>query len=162
MSRRLHRGGWIIVLSLFIALLLTILPLPNKIELLRPEWVLMVLIYWCLAIPERIGIGTAWGLGLLVDVVRDATLGQYALALALIAFITLKLYRRIRVFPLWQQALAIFLLVLIQSMIVLWVKGITGQAPNPWLVLASAFTSTLLWPLVFLALRYARRRYQVS
>ncbi len=156
-----HHGGWVIVGTFILALMLTMLPLPEWAELFRPEWVAMVLIYWCMALPERIGVGIGWTLGLLLDVVKGTLLGQNALALALVAYLTLRLHQRVRVFPLWQQALFVLILVALDQMLVLWVKGVIGQPPGSWLYWLPSFTSTLLWPWVFLILRDLRRQFQV-
>ena len=157
-----HRGGLAIVLTFVLALILTIFPFPSWAEELRPHWVALTVIYWAMALPHRVSIGIGWTMGLLLDVLFDALLGQHALALALVAFFTIRLHQRVRVFPLWQQAIVIFVLCLIYSMIVLWIKGITGTAPNLWLFILPSFTSSLLWPLVFLFLRQVRRAYRVS
>lgn len=157
-----HHGGWTITLSFIIALMLTMLPLPEMAEPFRPAWLIMVLIYWCMAVPDRVGVGIGWLMGLLLDVVNGALLGQYAIALSVIAFLTLRLHKRIRNFPVGQQALFIIFMVLIGQGLVLWIKGMIGQSPNSWLYWAPAITSGLLWPWVFLILRDLRRRFRVS
>lgn len=157
-----HRGGGIIVLSFVVALMLTVMPLPYWADIVRPAWAAMVLIYWCLALPERVGVGVGWTTGLLLDVLQGTLLGQYALALAIVAYLTLKLHRRVRVFPLWQQAVTVLMLVVLEQLLVLWIKGITGQSPNVWLYLLPAATSTLLWPWVFVIMRNLRRHFRVT
>ncbi|MDY6980765.1 MAG: rod shape-determining protein MreD, partial [Pseudomonadota bacterium] len=107
MRRDSQGGGGMILASFIVALALTIMPLPDTMELARPEWMIMVVVYWVMALPERIGVGIAWIMGLLLDVVRDALLGQYAITLALIAFIVIYMHQRLRVFPVWQQALVV-------------------------------------------------------
>lgn len=162
MRRTVQGGGGVILVSFIVALALTIMPLPDVLEELRPEWIIMVLVYWVMALPDRIGVGIAWVVGLLLDVVRDALLGQYALTLALIAFIVIHLHQRLRVFPLWQQALAIGLLVILQYILVFWIKGLTGELPQFWKMLLPAIGTLIFWPPVFLVLRQVRRRYQIS
>jgi len=162
MKRTTQGGGGIILLSFIAGLALTIMPLPQMLEIFRPEWMIMILIYWVMALPGRIGVGMAWFAGLLLDVVRDALLGQYALTLALIAFIVMHLHQRLRVFPLWQQAVAIGLLVILQYILVFWIKGLTGEIPQFWKMLLPAISTLVFWPPVFLVLRQIRRRYQVS
>lgn len=162
MSAVMRRGTPIIVLSLIIALMLTIMPLYTWAEEIRPHIVLMVVMYWAMALPHRVNIGVAWVMGLLLDVSYDAVLGQYALALALIAFFTVNLHQRLRVFPLWQQAIVVFVFAVIYSLIVLWIKGITGNAPSVWTIITPSFTTALLWPPAFLLLRKLRRFYSVS
>lgn len=162
MSVSKHRGGWLILLSFLVALALTMIPLPAMLELFRPEWLAMVLIYWCMAVPTRVGVSIGWLVGLMLDVSRDAILGQYALAFAVIAFLTLHLHQRLRVFPIWQQALSVGVLITLECLIVLWIKGLTGQSPGIGKMLVPAFSSLLFWPLIYLFLRYIRRAYQVS
>lgn len=159
MTDAARQGAWVIMASLIFSLMLTLMPLPAGIVLYRPEWVAMVLIYWCLALPERIGLGAAWGMGLLLDVVTGALLGQHALSLSVVAYIALRLHRRIRVFPLWQQALSVLLLVGIHQLLLLWAKGIIGQAPATWRYWLPSIISMLLWPWIFVILRQLRRRY---
>lgn len=155
-------GGWIIVTSFLAAFALTILPLPDWLAQVRPEWVALVLIYWCMALPGRVGVGVAWIVGLLLDVLRGGLLGQHALSLALVAYITLQLYQRIRVFPLWQQAVSVLILILLHLLLQLWIKGISGNPPPALIFLLPALSSMLLWPLMFLGLRRLRRRFRIS
>ncbi len=162
MSMSEHGGGGVIVVSFIIALMLTVVPLPDTAALLRPEWVALVLIYWCLAVPTRVGVGVGWMSGLVLDVARGTLLGQHALALSLVAFIALSLHQRVRVFPLWQQAVIVLLLVVLQQLLVVWVRGITGHAPDLWLYLLPAVTSMVIWPWLFILLRYTRRHFQVK
>ena len=157
-----RQGGLIIILSFVVALMLSIIDLPTWAEEIRPQWVVLVLIYWSMALPQRISVGVGWVMGLLLDVSNSAILGQNALALALIAFLTAHLHQRLRVFPFWQQAIVIFVFCIIFNLIVLWIKGISGSAPNVWLIITPSFTSAIFWPLVFIFLRRVRRFYRVS
>lgn len=156
-----HHAGWIIALSFAVAFMLTAVPLPEWAANWRPAWVALVLIYWCMALPERIGIGTAWCLGLLLDVQQGTLLGQHALGLATIAWLTVKYHQRVRVFPLAQQALVVCGYVLIMQFLNLWVRGIMGVPPQHWSFWMPAFTGMLLWPWLFVILRDLRRKYHV-
>lgn len=162
MSLARRQNGWAILATFVVAVMLTLLPLPEWAERFRPEWVAMVLIYWCMALPERVNIGIGWLAGLFLDVARGALLGQHALALTLVAYLTVRLHRRLRVFPLWQQSLAVLMLVACAQLLVLWVKGIIGQSPGDWSYWLPAFTSMLLWPWMFLILRDLRRHFRVT
>jgi len=156
------RGGGVIAISLIVAMLLSILPLPPTLHAFMPEWLLLTLIYWSMALPHRIGVGTAWVMGLLLDVLRDTLLGQYALVMALVIFLTINMHQRIRVVPLWQQAVTVFFLCLIYMLIVFWIKGMQGLAPDFWMALISPLVSALIWPAVFVFMRNLRRYYQVK
>ena len=80
-------GFFRIILTLVMAMGLRIAPWPGEMAALNPDWVLLVLIYWSLAIPERVGIFHAWTFGLLTDVLTGRMLGQYALAYSLVIYI---------------------------------------------------------------------------
>lgn len=156
-----HNGGWIIFLSFVAALMLTLVPLPGWAIYLRPEWVTVVLIYWCMALPERVGVATGWVAGLFLDVVHGSMLGQYAMALALVAYFTLNLHLRMRVYPVPQQALVVLLLILFQQMLVIWIKGFIGESPDSLRYWIPSLTTMILWPWLFVILRDLRRQYRV-
>ena len=157
------QNGFVIIITFLVAYLLTMMPLPDWLSVLRPYWVAMVLMYWCMALPHRVGVGVGWLAGILLDVVYNALLGQHALGLAVMAFFTSSLHQRVRVFPLWQQSLTVFVLSLVYAALVLWVKGMTGHAPDStlWFLLPT-FTTALLWPALFLLLRRIRRGFHVG
>jgi len=156
------QGGKVIVTSFIAAFILTMIPLPQFLQMIRPEFVTVVLIYWCIALPNRVGVGIGWTVGLVMDVLTDSLLGQHALTLALIAFLAMKLHQRIRVFPIWQQALTIFVLMSFQATITLWIKGLLNEAPELWLFMLPAISTALFWPLGYLLMRQVRRYYQVN
>lgn len=156
-----HHGGPTLLLTFICALLLQMLPLPEWAQNLRPDWVVLVLIYWCIALPERIGVGYGWLAGLMLDVAQGALLGQNALTLAVVAYLAIRLHQRLRLFPLWQQAVSALLLVTLHLMLVLWIKGATGQSSETWAYWLPALTSMLAWPPLFIILRGLRRGYRV-
>ncbi len=156
------RGGWVIWLTFLMAFALDILPMPQVVDRIRPDWLALVTIYWCMALPHRVNIGTAWTLGLLQDAARGALLGQHALGLAVVAFLAVRTHRRIRVFPLWQQALSVLMFMIIQQLIVFWISGMAGYPPDDWWYLAPALGSMLIWPWVFILLRDLRRFFVVN
>jgi rod shape-determining protein MreD len=156
------KGRWVLALTFGIALFLAIMPLPTWAEPFRPDWVGLVLIYWVMAAPQRVGVGTAWALGFVLDVLQGAVLGSNALAKALIAFLTLKLHLKLRMFPRWQQAAAVLVLLLLNQLLVLWIRGFVGRAPDTWVYWTPSIVGMLVWPWLFVVLRDVRRRYQIS
>ncbi|MDH5179712.1 MAG: rod shape-determining protein MreD [Gammaproteobacteria bacterium] len=162
MKTQERRGSSVIIISFLVSFMLLMMPLPDFMRLARPEWVAMVVIYWSMALPQRVSVGYSWTAGLVVDVIRDSLLGQHALALALVSFITIRLHQRLRVYPPGQQAATVFLIILINFLIILWIRGIIGAAPSLWQILIPTFTTALVWPFVFILMRYVRRQFQVS
>ncbi len=155
------RGGLTIIFSFAVALALMIMPLPSLLTWLRPDWLALTLIYWCIALPHRVGIFSGFGAGLALDVIRGGLLGQYAAAYAVIAFLAVKLHRRMRNFPVWQQALTVFVMLILGQLVVLWVKGVINEPVPTWSYWLPSVTGLLLWPLVFLILRFIRRNFHV-
>ncbi len=155
-------GGWVILFSFVVAFLLTHIPLPEWADHFRPDWLSLFLIYWCMALPHRVGIGIGWTLGLFLDAAMGTLLGQHALGLAVVAFLTLKTHKQIRVFPLWQQAISVMLFLLIKQIVVFWINGVIGYPPRDWWYLAPALGGMLLWPWVFILLRDLRRYCQIA
>lgn len=162
MRSRNARGGNIIFMSFVFALILSIIPLPAFLQTIRPEFIAIVLIYWCIALPNRIGVGTGWIVGLVFDVATDALLGQHALTFAILAYLAIKLHQRIRIFPIWQQALTILVLMMLQGTIILWVKGMLGHSPSPLAIILPAIGTALFWPIGYSLMRSVRRFYQIS
>lgn len=162
MKENKPRGSKIILLSFIFAFILSMVPLPQVLQLVRPEFVTIVLIYWCIALPARVGVGIGWSAGLVVDVLTDALLGQHALTLALIAYLAIKLHLRIRVFPVWQQAITILVLMTFQATITLWIKGMLGEAPALWIFMLPAISTAIFWPVGYFLMRQVRRYYQIN
>lgn len=148
--------------SFVAALLFSMVVMPGWAAPFRPEWTVLVLIYWCLALPHRVNVGYGWLVGLCVDVLSGALLGQHALGFAVIAYLVVKLHQRLRVFPIWQQALSVMVFVALEQLLVLWVQGMIGMARESWTYWLPSIVSGLLWPWTFLLLRRLRRRFRVS
>jgi len=153
--------SWVILVSFIISLMLMVIPLPDAIDPARPHFTALCLIYWSMALPQRVGVGFAWLLGLLLDVILGSLMGMHALSLSIIVFLTLKLHQRIRVYPVWQQALTILLLIGLNQLIILWVRGVIATQPTSWTYWLASFSSMLIWPLVYGVMRNVRRRFQV-
>jgi rod shape-determining protein MreD len=148
---------WFIVLTLFCALFANLLPLSGVALALRPDFIALVLLYWCIQEPRFVGVGIAWGVGLLMDV-GDATLfGQHALAYALLAYAAEYFRRRVLRFPLWQQAVQVAVLLGLCAGLVLLVRMV-GGAPLPrWTYAVPPLVGALLWPAITLLLQWPQR-----
>ena len=152
----------LIAATFLAAIVLSIMPIPHWAEPFRPDWVALVLLYWCLATPDRVGVGTGWTVGLVLDVLYGSLLGQHALAKSVLAFIVLKIHLQVRMFPRWQQGVTVFVLIGISHLLLLWIKGATNQAPSTWTYWVPSIISALIWPWVFIILRDLRRRANLN
>jgi rod shape-determining protein MreD len=162
MTANQSTGGDIITVSFLLAFLLAGTPVTGWLVWFWPDWVAMVLIYWCMALPHRVGMCVGWLVGLLVDASRGALLGQHALAFAAVSYLTLQTYRRIRTFSPWRQASSVLIFLLIEQVLVFWISGVIGYPPRDGWYLAPAMGGMVLWPLLFVVLRDTRRYFQVT
>jgi len=156
------RSRLLLVSTFLVAMIVSLIRWPDWAQSFRPDWVGMVLIYWCLAIPHRVGVGTGFIVGLMEDILYGSLLGQYALAKTVIAFIAVRMHLKIRMFPRWQQAVAVFLLLLMGQIIVAWAKALTGQESTTIPYFTPSVVSMVLWPWLFVILRDIRRRGQID
>lgn len=149
---------WVIYVTLMIAILLMILPLPEILRLARPEFVVMTLIYWTMALPQRVNIGVAWFTGLVMDITTGGQLGVHAFAYAMAVFMVARFHLQLRQYPLWQQAFTILSLVFLVHVVSMLNAPLTSGL-HIWM---PAVVSTVLWPFVYAVLRKIRRSFQVS
>jgi rod shape-determining protein MreD len=137
---------WVIWLSFVVGLLLSVMPMPEFMQIGRPLWIALLLTYWALYLPHRVGMVTAWGLGLACDVLFGNVLGQNALVLVLVVFLVQTLHRRLRMFPLWQQSLVLLVVFGLAQLVQLWLGALTGNRMPTLLLVLPALVSALLWP----------------
>ena len=156
------RNLWVIWVSFALALLLSVAPMPAFMETGRPLWLALFLTAWTLALPHRVGMTTAWVLGLAADVLYGSLLGQNALILTFIPFLVLSLRQRLRMFPMWQQSLVLLVVFGLAQLVQLWLNALTGNRPPTLLFILPALVSALLWPWVYAALRMIRQRLGVN
>ncbi len=145
-----------IVVSLVAALLANFLPW--KSVALAPDFVALVLVFWCVRQPRLVGLGAGWLLGLLIDVGNGVLLGQHALAYSLLAFASITLSRRILWFPLWGQALHVLALLMFAQGVAALVRLAAGAEFPGWSVLVGPLIGAALWPIVTTLLLMPQRR----
>ncbi len=150
--------SWLVYGSFALGLLFTILPLPAAVTAMRPFLLAMLMAYWSMEVPNKIGIGSAFIVGLLADLVTATLLGEHAFRLVVLVFLVQRFRARLRFFPLWQQALAIGLLLGNDQVLVVIIHWLSGAAPLPWLSLLSPVLAMLLWPWLYVLLDMARLR----
>jgi len=147
--------------SLALCYILQLMPLPPTLLPFKPFWLAIVLIYWSLETPERVGLGLMFCLGLLGDVLAGELLGEQAARLCVLGFIVLRFRPRLRFFPMWQQSLAVFALLLNDRVFLLMIHAFAGDPIPPasfWLAPAAG---AVAWPWLFLLLDDLRARLRV-
>jgi len=164
MSMRPLRGTYHLFLAaVAVSLFVALLPMPLWLAVLKPTMLALVLCYFALEEPEIAGLGHAFLLGLVADILYGGLLGEHALRMVILVYLTLRFRHRLRFFPVWQQAGAVFALLLNDRVLDLWIR-LLGGAPWPplpfWL---APLSGMLAWPWVFLlldSLRLRRRQAQ--
>ena len=147
-----------ILATLLVGMVLSVMPgpefLPPQLGYLRPDWVAMTIIYWVVALPHRMGATTAWMVGLAMDVILASLIGQQALSFMIVALVSQRLSRQLRMFETLQQAMIVFVILALNALIKLSVDNITGLSGwNLWYLLPP-LCGALLWPWFSMALRY--------
>ena len=143
--------SWYVLSWLFVALLLNLLPLENITYMLRPDFVAIVLLYWSINQPQKIGLSLAFCMGLMMDVGHISVLGQHALAYCVIVYLACALHRRLRIFSLFQQAPQVGVILLIMQTIILVIELLNGNQSSSWFFFLPVLTGTLFWtPIAYL------------
>jgi rod shape-determining protein MreD len=142
---------WFIFASLVVALFMNVVPFGRLAAM--PDWVALVLLFWCIHQPTKVGMGAAFALGLIMDVADASIMGQHALGYVLLAFGAGVLSRRILWFPLIQQALHVLPILMGTQIIMLLIRLAFGAEFPTLLWFLGGFISALLWyPLTYLLL----------
>ena len=152
-SRRLP-----VIITLIVGLMLAIMPLPETIRAFRPDFLVLVLIFWSMQLPRTWSVGTAWIVGIVLDVSYGTLLGQHALAMCVVTFITVRFHLLMRVFPLLQLTATIFALLALYQFLLFWINGVAGvtaEASEYW---GPVITGTLVWPFLYMFLSGVRFR----
>lgn len=155
MTRR--RNGWLLPVSLLLALLLGLLPLPAGLMPLRPYWLALVWAYWVLEDEDRAGLGLAFLLGVVADIAFGGLLGEQALRLVVMTFILQRFRSQLRFFPMPQQALVVGALLLNDRVIAAGLRLALGEPQLPWLYWWAPLVGMLLWAPLFVLLDGLRR-----
>lgn len=148
----------LIFLSLSIGLGLAIVPLPAVLLPFRPLWLFLVIAFWTLEAPERVGLGVAFVFGLLMDLLVGTVLGEYALRLVVFTFLLGRFRARFNFYPGWQQALVIAALLVNDRIVAAVVHIATHGVAVPWRYWGTVVVTAVLWVPVFALLDAVRLR----
>jgi rod shape-determining protein MreD len=134
-----------IYLSLIVAFIFLLLPWSGFALKIRPDFLLLVIIFWLIRAPNLCNVGTAWFVGLFVDLVTGGIFGQYALAYTITAFFAVSYQRRLVLFNHTQQLLYVFVLLMISQLVVLILKTFSGADSLGWGYFLPTVTGILFW-----------------
>lgn len=158
MIRAKGSGRLSVIATIIVALMLMVIPLPDGAEPFRPDWITLTLIYWAMMMPRTWSIGSAWIVGIVLDVAQGTILGQHALALSAVVFVTVKFHLLVRVFPMQQLAATVFALLALYQFLLFWINGVAGVDAPAISYWAPVLSGTLLWPVVMGLLRGVNSR----
>ena len=159
-------GGWVILLTVLIAMLLAIVHLPESwpgwLGWLRPNWLVLVVFFWVIELPHRLGLFAAWLAGIMLDALQGDPLGLNGFILATVTYVAWKLFERLRMYSMLQQCGVIFALVLGSELLRMLVIDLTHSRGWEWPVLFIPLTSMVAWPFVYILLLRLRTGARVE
>ncbi len=150
-----------ITLSIIVALVLQIMPMPAIADLYRPDWVLLVLSYWTLALPNRVNVGVAFLTGLILDILLGTSIGVHSFALSLSIYVLATNYKRLRNYSVWQQSIIIGVIAALYNLIIFWLQHLLTDIYFLLEYLWPVASSMVIWPWLFWLLRKVRRQLRL-
>ena len=150
----------IILLTLLIGLMLTLMMLP--LGYIAPEWILLINIYWAIALPSNTKMLMAFVSGFIVDIVLGQPLGISSLSYVIFIYIILALYNSLRYMTVPQQMIMLFFLLIVKQHFFVWTFYMFGLDIDYSTLIIGSFTTAALWPLIYFSLRFARRKWVVN
>jgi rod shape-determining protein MreD len=154
--------NYAIGLSIVIALVLQIMPMPSVVSDYRPDWVFVVLGYWALALPTRVNVGVAFFVGLILDILLGTSIGVHSFAMSLSIYVLAANYQRLRNYSVWQQAIVIGILGALYNLIVFWLMHLLTDIYFLLAYMWPVVASMVIWPWIFWLLRRVRRQLHLS
>ena len=158
MAKDRPRNHTPIIISIVVALMLAISPLPDWAEPFRPDWVAITFVYWSMFFPSSYSVGAAWIAGLVLDVAQGTLLGQHALALSLVIYVGVKFHLQMRQFPLLQLTATVFAILALYEFILFWINGVAGIVAPAVTYWGPVLSGAAIWPFVYHLLGSVRLR----
>ena len=153
------RENLLIVTTFLIAMSLMILPLPSFALYAKPQWVFVVLLFWLIFSPKKIGPISAWCVGLYVDLLMGDVLGEHALIFVLFAYVVQRFLRFIQVMPVWQQMVGVGMATFFSVVTQVVILKLTSSLLLSWQLLFPIIINMLIWPWLYFLCRDSRPAY---
>ena len=151
----------VIIITFLLAFILMVLPMPSWSAWLRPNWLLLVLIFWGIALPQRVGILVAWMMGLVLDILLGSMLGEHALSFVCVQYLVVHFRPQLKQYGVIQLMLSVLFLLYLDHLILYAIQGIIHQYPVRLTYWLQPLISVLLWPWLDILLKFFRWRFQV-
>ena len=135
-----------LLLSALVALILTVLPLPHWLDVVRPAFLVLTVLYWSVNAPRAGGLAIGFFAGLMLDVFQGPVLGEHALALSLVTYIAVREHQRLRSKPAIQQAMIVFAFLVVYEIVLFMIDGWTGHPVTSPLRWVHPVSGALIWP----------------
>ena len=135
-----------LLLSALVALILTVLPLPHWLDVVRPAFLVLTVLYWSVNAPRAGGLAIGFFAGLMLDAFQGPVLGEHALALSLVTYIAVREHQRLRSKPAIQQAMIVFAFLVVYEIVLFMIDGWTGHPVTSPLRWVHTVSGALIWP----------------
>ena len=150
----------IILITIILGLFISLITLP--LGYYAPEWILLIVVYWAIAVPSNNKLFLAFLVGIIVDIVYGQVLGISSLFYVLLVYVILRLYNSLRYMTIAQQAVVLLIFMIIKQHLLVWAYFIIDRNIDYQALLVGSFISALVWPLIYYTLRFIRRRFNIG
>ena len=140
--------NWPLYGAALVALVISAVPLPHWLDVLRPDFLLLVVIWFAIMIPRSGGLAFAWVAGLALDAFRGEILGENALAFVAVGYLAHRFQLRIRMYPIAHQSLVVFMLLFVYQFLLFWIDGVAGHPLTDWARWLPVISGALVWPVL--------------
>ena len=150
----------VIIITIILGLFISLITLP--LGYYAPEWILLIVVYWAMAVPSNNKLFLAFLVGIIVDIVYGQVLGISSLFYVLLVYVILRLYNSLRYMTIAQQAVVLLIFIVIKQHLLVWAYFIIDRNIDYQALLVGSFISALVWPLIYYTLRFIRRRFNIG
>mgnify|MGYP001283386589 FL=1 len=150
----------IILITIILGLFISLITLP--LGYYAPEWMLLVITYWAIALPSNNKLFLAFLIGIIVDIVYGQVLGISSLFYVLLIYIILRLYNSLRYMTIAQQAVVLFIFIFLKQHLLVWAYFIIDRNIDYQALLVGSIVSASIWPIIYYALRFIRRKFNIG
>ena len=150
----------IILITIILGLFISLITLP--LGYYAPEWMLLIIIYWAIAVPSNNKLFIAFLIGIIADIVYGQILGISSLFYVLLVYFILRLYNSLRYMTIAQQAVVIFIFIFLKQHLLVWAYYIIDRNIDYQALLVGSIVTASIWPLIYYALRFIRRKFNIG